>query len=144
MTVGSFPTEGLHCLTSRTVLREVVGSHQLEVVLQVVYSDHAPQELLLLLQMTILGHQHKVVFPEEEGRGEQSGGVERREVEAVEEAGRLALRPAPDEDIVEAVTDVVLDGHQVLLIPVSKIRVFIIKNPLKDIKNDGSSFCLEY
>lgn len=72
--------------------------------------------------MTILGHQDEVVFPEEEGRGEQSGGVERREVEAVEEAGRLTLRPAPDEDIVEAVTDVVLDGHQVILVPISTIQ----------------------
>ena len=43
VTVGSFSTKGLHSLTSRTVLREVIGSHEPEVILEVVYSDHAPQ-----------------------------------------------------------------------------------------------------
>ena len=70
--------------------------------------------------MTILGHEDKVMFPEEKWCGEQSGGVEGGQVEAVEKPGGLALRPRPDEDVVEAVADVVLDDHQVIFIPISR------------------------
>ena len=61
--------------------------------------------------MTILWHQDEVMFPEEERGGEKSGRVEGQQVEAVEKPWCLALRPLPDEDIVEAVTNVVLDSH---------------------------------
>ena len=89
--------------------------------------------------MTILGHEDKVMFPEEEGGREEASGIERGEVEAVEEGGRLALVPLPDEDVVEALADVVLDGHEVLLIPVSEIRAVILNVILRIEIGRGSS-----
>ena len=89
--------------------------------------------------MAILGHEDEVMFPEEEGGREEAGGVERKEVVAVEEGGLLALLPAPDEDVVEALTDVVLDSHEVLLIPVSEIRAVILNVILRIEIGRGSS-----
>ena len=39
---------------------------------------------------------------------------------AVEEGWILALIPRPDEDVIESMVDCVLDGNQVVLIPIPK------------------------
>ena len=39
---------------------------------------------------------------------------------AVEEGWILALVPRPDEDVIESMVDCVLDGNQVVLIPIPK------------------------
>ena len=124
--MSGLPSKALNGVTTWTVLGQVERSDQTELVLQVVNPDHALQQVLGLLQVTILGHEDEIFFPEEEGGREEASGIEGGEVEAVEEGGRLALVPLPDEDVVEALADVVLDGHEVLLIPVSEIRAVIL------------------
>ena len=84
--------------------------------------DHGSQ-LPLLLDVASLWHEHQVPLPQEEGSREQPSGVSRREVVAVEEGGVLALIPRPDKDIIESMIDSMLDGYQVVLIPVPKMQL---------------------
>ena len=139
MKMSGLPSKALNGVTTWTVLGQVERSHQTELVLQVVNPDHALQQVLGLLQVTILWHEDEIFFPEEEGGREEASGIEGGEVEAVEEGGRLALVPLPDEDVVEALADVVLDGHEVLLIPVSEIRAVILNVILRIEIGRGSS-----
>ena len=99
------------------VLRQVILAHQLEPLTQVVHSDHGG-ELSPVLDVARLRHQDQEILPEEKRGREEAGGVERQEVVAVEEGGVLALLPAPDEDVVEGVVDVVLDDDEEVLVPV--------------------------
>ena len=85
--------------------------------------DHALQ-LPVATLVAVLGHQDEVVAPEKEGCREQSRGIQRLQVETVLKRWILTFRPFPDEDIIELMSDSVLNGNKVVFIPVSKIKCF--------------------
>ena len=62
------------------------------------------------------------MVPEKEGGWKQSRGIQRLEIETVLKRGILTFGPFPDEDIIELMSDSVLDGNKVALIPIPKIK----------------------
>ena len=101
----------------RSILGQIIGTNKLEPISQVMDPDHALQ-LPVAALVAILRHQNKVVAPEEEGSWEQSRGIQRLQIETVLKRGILTFRPFPDEDIIELMSDSVLDGNKVTFIPV--------------------------
>ena len=63
------------------------------------------------------------MVPEKEGGWKQTRWIQRLEIETVLKRGILTFGPFPDEDIIELMSDSVLDGDKVALIPIPKIKI---------------------